>query len=153
MLRQSQRTALAVIQSQRAASIGGIRFHGDSFPAEKKTIPITFVRRNGEEKVVMGAAGQNLLRLAQENDIELEGACECSVACSTCHIVLDQQVYDKLPEASEDEEDMLDMAFGLTQTSRLGCQVHVEEWMKNCKVVVPQATRNFYVDGHQPQPH
>lgn len=101
----------------------------------------------------MAAKGQNLLRLAQENDVELEGACECSVACSTCHVILEPKVYSKLPEASEDEEDMLDMAFGLTQTSRLGCQVEVSEDMKGARIVLPKATRNFYVDGHTPTPH
>lgn len=60
--------------------------------------------------------GQNLLRVAQKNDVELEGACECSIACSTCHVILEPEFYDSLEEACEDEEDMLDMAFGLTET-------------------------------------
>lgn len=126
--------------------------HGHT-PKHLQTIPITFVRRNGEEVAVLAAKGQNLLRLAQEHDVELEGACECSVACSTCHVILEPKVYAKLPEASEDEEDMLDMAFGLTQTSRLGCQVEVSEDMAGARVVLPKATRNFYVDGHTPTPH
>jgi ferredoxin len=122
-------------------------------PESAKTIPITFIRRNGEHLKVMAAPGQNLLRVAQDNDVELEGACECSVACSTCHVILEKPLYDRLPEASEDEEDMLDMAFGLTETSRLGCQVIVDEKMKDTVVTLPKATRNFYVDGHKPKPH
>ena len=74
-------------------------------------------------------------------------------ACSTCHIILPYQIYDDLPEPSEDEEDMLDMAFGLMETSRLGCQVIVTEDMDELEIEMPKATRNFYVDGHVPKPH
>ena len=74
-------------------------------------------------------------------------------ACSTCHLIFPQQIYDTLPESSEDEEDMLDMAFGLTETSRLGCQVNVTTEMDGMVVQMPAATRNFYVDGHVPKPH
>jgi ferredoxin-2, mitochondrial len=62
-------------------------------------------------------------------------------------------VYDSLPYPSEDEEDMLDLAYGLEPTSRLGCQVKLTEEMDGVEVRIPQATRNFYVDGHVPQPH
>jgi ferredoxin len=62
-------------------------------------------------------------------------------------------LYDKLPEPSEDEEDMLDMAFGLTETSRLGCQIVVTKEMDGVELEMPRATRNFYVDGHVAKPH
>ena len=68
-------------------------------------------------------------------------------------MIFPDEVFDELPEASEDEEDMLDMAFGLTETSRLGCQVTITEEMDGIVVEMPKATRNFYVDGHVPQPH
>ena len=97
--------------------------------------------------------GQNLLEIAHRNGIELEGACECSVACSTCHVILDCDVFDALPEPCEDEDDMLDQAPGLTETSRLGCQVVVTEDMEGTVVELPMFTRNFYVDGHVPEPH
>jgi ferredoxin len=74
-------------------------------------------------------------------------------ACSTCHLIFPQEAFDELPESSEDEEDMLDMAFGLRETSRLGCQVIVTEEMEGMVVEMPKATRNFYVDGHVPKPH
>lgn len=93
------------------------------------------------------------MRVAQKNDVELEGACEASIACSTCHVILSPDVFDCQEEASEEEEDMLDMAFGLTETSRLGCQIIVSKTMEGSKVTLPKATRNFYVDGHVPQPH
>lgn len=71
----------------------------------------------------------------------------------TCHGIFPEDIFDQLPEASEDEEDMLDMAPGLEETSRLCCQVTVEEYMDGMTVTMPQATRNFYVDGHVPKPH
>lgn len=74
-------------------------------------------------------------------------------ACSTCHLILPPSLYDALPEPSEDEEDMLDMAFGLTETSRLGCQITVTADMDGVVLEMPKATRNFYVDGHTPKPH
>jgi ferredoxin len=68
-------------------------------------------------------------------------------------LIFPQEAFDELPESSEDEEDMLDMAFGLRETSRLGCQVIVTEEMEGLVVEMPKATRNFYVDGHVPKPH
>eukprot|EP00904_Undaria_pinnatifida_P008904 jgi/Undpi1/5143/HiC_scaffold_19.g08494.m1 len=97
--------------------------------------------------------GMNLMRAAQANGVDLEGACEGVCACSTCHVIFTGEVFDSLPESSEDEEDMLDLAFGLTETSRLGCQVIVTPEMDGIVVKLPAATRNFYVDGHVPQPH
>jgi len=94
-----------------------VRFHGDDhFDPDAKHVHITFVKKDGTEHEVEGRVGQNLLRLAQKHNMELEGACECSLACSTCHVILEPDVFDNLPEPCEDEEDMLDMAFGLTET-------------------------------------
>jgi len=132
-----------------------VRFHGgdEHIDPNAKSVNIIFVKRDEEEVQVEGKVGENLLRLAQKNGIELEGACECSIACSTCHVYLEPEIYDQLEEPVEDEEDMLDQAFGLSETSRLGCQVIVQEFMEGTRVELPQATRNFYVDGHVPQPH
>ena len=124
-----------------------------SAPANSAVVTINFKRRDGSMTVAKGKVGDNLLRLAQRYDIELEGACEGVCACSTCHVILPDDLYDQLEEASELEEDMLDMAFGLTPTSRLGCQVLLDEDMDNTVIELPKATRNFYVDGHVPKPH
>mmetsp|Transcript_9215 Transcript_9215/g.10613 ORF Transcript_9215/g.10613 Transcript_9215/m.10613 type:complete len:191 (-) Transcript_9215:1714-2286(-) len=131
------------------------RFHGDDdhIPDDAPVVNFSFVTKDEKEVLVEAKVGQNLLRVAQKNDVELEGACECSIACSTCHVILEPEFYDSLEEACEDEEDMLDMAFGLTETSRLGCQILVSEIMEGTKVTLPKATRNFYVDGHVPEPH
>lgn len=72
------------------------------------------------------------------------GACEGSCSCSTCHVIVeDEELYDKIPEASDDENDMLDLAFGLTETSRLGCQIVMNEELDGLRVKLPAMTRNM----------
>ena len=105
-----------------------------------------FVYPDGTKKEVEAPAGLSVLEIAHRNDVPLEGACEGSLACSTCHIVVDKDDYERLPEASEDEEDMLDLAFGLTHTSRLGCQITMTEELDGLTVALPTATRNMMVD-------
>ena len=89
------------------------------------TVKITFHDRDGTIKVADCKIGSDLLHCAQDHDISLEGACEASLACSTCHVILEPKLYNSLPAAQEEEEDLLDLAFGLTSTSRLGCQVKI----------------------------
>ena len=107
---------------------------------------MTFVMPDGTKKEVEAPVGLSVLEIAHRNDIPLEGACEGSLACSTCHVVVDKDDYERLPEATEDEEDMLDLAFGLTHTSRLGCQIKMTEELDGLVVAVPSATRNMMVD-------
>lgn len=107
---------------------------------------ITFILTDGTEKVIDAPNGISLLEVAHKNDISLEGACEGSLACSTCHVVIDEAFYDGLPPATDDEEDMLDLAFGLTHTSRLGCQIMMNDSLEGLKVKLPAATRNMMVD-------
>jgi 2Fe-2S ferredoxin len=106
---------------------------------------IIFVGNNGERKEVEAPLGLSVLEIAHKNNIDLEGACEGSLACSTCHVIVDPAFYDKLPEATEDEEDMLDLAFGLTHTSRLGCQIKITPELDGLVVSLPSATRNMMV--------
>ncbi|KAL1664940.1 ferredoxin [Schizophyllum commune] len=101
-------------------------------------------------KTVEAMEGDDILSIAHEYDIDLEGACEGSIACSTCHVILPEEYFDKLPEPSDDENDMLDMAFGLTDTSRLGCQVQLTKDLDGMTITLPAATRNMFVDGHKP---
>ena len=99
---------------------------------------ITFVHRNGKETTIDAEIGKSVMEIAVDNDVEIEAACEGSLACATCHmIVLDRDRYDALPEVDEDEEDMLDLAFGLTKTSRLTCQVRVTEALDGIRFKVP----------------
>jgi len=84
----------------------------------------------------------------------MEGACEASLACVTCHCyVEDESFADVIPEATEEEEDLLDKAPFLDMSSRLGCQIVLTEEMGGLVLRLPRATANFYVDGHVPQPH
>jgi 2Fe-2S ferredoxin len=102
-----------------------------------------FIERNGTRREVDAPLGLSVLEIAHRNDIDLEGACEGSLACSTCHVVIESEWYELLKEATEDEEDMLDLAFGLTRTSRLGCQIIITEELDGLTVTLPQATRNM----------
>jgi ferredoxin-2, mitochondrial len=134
--------------------VGAIRNHGGpQLAADAPTVSLTFVQPDETTKVVQARVGETLLQTAHRNDIDLEGACEGVCACSTCHLIMPEELFDTLEEPSEDEEDMLDMAFGLTETSRLGCQITVREDMDGAVLKMPSATRNFYVDGHVPKPH
>ncbi|KAJ9168073.1 hypothetical protein P3X46_019645 [Hevea brasiliensis] len=120
----------------------------------KEMISVTFVDKDGEEKHIKVPIGMSMLEAAHEHDIELEGACEGSLACSTCHvIVMDVECYNKLEDPTDEENDMLDLAFGLTETSRLGCQVIAKPELDGIRLAIPAATRNFAVDGYVPKPH
>ena len=119
---------------------------------------VTFVARDGGKHVINGKVGDNLMYLAHryQHDnpaVALEGACEASLACSTCHVIVSPQHYDILPEASEEEEDMLDLAPCLESTSRLGCQITLTHELDGMEITLPQHSVNFYVDGHVPEPH
>jgi ferredoxin len=104
---------------------------------------ITFLPMN---QTVDVEAGVTVLEAAHEHDIALEGACEGSLACSTCHVIVDAAWYDKLEEATDDEEDMLDQAFGLTATSRLGCQLIMSAAIDGLIVTIPEYSKNISVD-------
>lgn len=107
---------------------------------------MTFVYPDGTRYEVDAPIGLSVLEIAHRNNIDLEGACEGSLACSTCHVVIDPDFYEILSPASEDEEDMLDLAFGLTHTSRLGCQIKMTPELDGLVVILPSATRNMMVD-------
>jgi len=101
-----------------------------------------FIEKNGTERAVEAPLGLSVLEIAHKHGIDIEGACEGSLACSTCHVIVDPGWYPKLARATEDEEDMLDLAFGLTATSRLGCQIVMTPALDGLKVKLPAGTRN-----------
>jgi len=103
---------------------------------------VTFVKPNGDRVEVDAPLGKTLLEIAHQNGIELEGACEGSLACSTCHLIVEEEDFDLLQDASDDEEDMLDLAYGLTPTSRLGCQIVMTEELDNLVVALPSGFNN-----------
>ena len=103
-----------------------------------------FIDKEGDEHTFEVSDGSNLLDIAQANDLEMEGACGGSCACSTCHVIVeDQDMYDRMEEPTDDENDMLDLAFGLTETSRLGCQIKMSKELDGLKVRLPSMTRNM----------
>jgi ferredoxin len=95
------------------------------------------------DQEVEGKAGQRLLDVAWAAKQPLEGACEGVMACSTCHVIVDPQDFERLPPASEEEEDLLDIAAHVTRTSRLACQIMLTEALETLNVRVPPAARNW----------
>jgi 2Fe-2S ferredoxin len=104
---------------------------------------MVFIDRDGTPREVDAPIGLSVLEIARRHGIDIEGACEGSLACSTCHVIVDPEWYESLKEASEDEEDMLDLAFNLSKTSRLGCQIIITEELDGLTVSLPAATRSL----------
>ena len=105
-------------------------------------LKVTFIERDGAAREVEAKAGQTILDIAHVHGIDIEGACEGAMACSTCHVIVEPDWYDRLPEPSEDEEDMLDFASCLAATSRLGCQIEVTDSLDGLVVRLPREVRN-----------
>ena len=103
---------------------------------------MTFVERDGTHREVSAPLGLSVLEVAHKHGVDIEGACEGSLACSTCHVIVDPAWFPKLVKPTEDEEDMLDLAFGLEKTSRLGCQLVITEALDGLVVRLPASTRN-----------
>ena len=103
---------------------------------------MTFISPDGQRQTVDAPLGLSVMEIAHRHEIELEGACEGSLACSTCHVIVAPDWYELLTEATEEEEDMLDLAFGLSKTSRLGCQIRMTEELDGLVVTLPAGTRN-----------
>ncbi|NPD65571.1 2Fe-2S iron-sulfur cluster binding domain-containing protein [Lichenicola cladoniae] len=99
---------------------------------------MTFIERNGAPRQVEAPLGLSVLEIAHRHGIDLEGACEGSLACATCHVVVDPAWAGKLAKPTEDEEDMLDLAFGLEKTSRLGCQLVITDALDGLVVRLPK---------------
>ncbi|KDR74660.1 hypothetical protein GALMADRAFT_249567 [Galerina marginata CBS 339.88] len=135
-------------RTQSLHSSAVLRHMGVDRPTPGTGLKVHFKDSHGNLiKTVEANEGDDILAIAHEYDIDLEGACEGSVACSTCHVILPTEYYDILPEPEDDENDMLDMAFGLTDTSRLGCQVKMTKALDGITCTLPSATRNMFVDG------
>lgn len=120
------------------------RFHGHIHtPKPGEELKVTFITKDGAQKTFEVAEGDNVMDIAQAYNLDMEGACGGSCACSTCHIIIDPEYYDAIPEPDDDENDMLDLAFGLTETSRLGCQVKMTKELDGVRIALPAMTRNL----------
>lgn len=107
-------------------------------------ITVNFVSADGEQTVTAKASdGDDLLTVAQIHDQPLEGTCEGQMACSTCHVIVAAEDFEKLPEATEMEEDMLDLAAGARRTSRLACQITLTKELDGLTVHIPSESRNM----------
>lgn len=95
------------------------------------------------EREVDAPAGQRLLDVAWKEKLPLEGSCEGVMACSTCHVIVDAADFPRLPPASEEEEDLLDIAAHATRTSRLACQILLTESLESLSVRIPPGVRNW----------
>ena len=103
---------------------------------------MVFIERDGTQKEVEAPLGLSVLEIAHRNSVDIEGACEGSLACSTCHVIVDGAWFAKLAKPTEDEEDMLDLAFDLQETSRLGCQLIMTDALEGLVVKLPSGSRN-----------
>ncbi|XP_061882872.1 ferredoxin-2, mitochondrial [Entelurus aequoreus] len=132
-------------------------YHNEETSADEDisedVVNVVYIDRSGQRIPVKAKVGDNVMYLAQKFGIELEGACEASLACSTCHVYVNTDHLDTLPEPLEREDDMLDMAPMLQENSRLGCQIILTTEQEGMEITLPKVTRNFYVDGHVPKPH
>lgn len=107
------------------------------------TVNINFLEESSGTIVPIKAKiGEKVVDIAIDHDIDIEAACGGELACSTCHVVLPQEFFDKLEPAVEEEEDMLDLAWGLTDRSRLCCQITVSPELEGCTFTIPTETNN-----------
>lgn len=116
-------------------------------------IPFVFLAKNNEAYQVKANVGETLLQVAHRSSVPLEGACGGSLSCSTCHVVLEEDFYHSVTDnnpISDDENDMLDYAYGVTQCSRLGCQVKVDESFKGASIQLPPQRWDFLSLGDEP---
>ena len=105
---------------------------------------VRFLKVDGElDKEVEAPAGSVLLDVAQQAGEPLEGACEGQMACSTCHVIVDPRDFDRLPPASEEEDDLLDLAWGVMRTSRLACQIRLTDELDTLTVKMPGGFHNW----------
>jgi ferredoxin len=106
-------------------------------------VRVRFIGRDGEVTEAEGEAGAPLLDVAQAAGLPLEGTCEGQMACSTCHVIVAKEWFDRLPPAVEEEEDMLDLAAGVVRTSRLSCQIVLSERLDGLEVRIPAESRDM----------
>ncbi|XP_069739655.1 adrenodoxin, mitochondrial [Phaenicophaeus curvirostris] len=123
----------------RAARLFGLSARAALSSDDK--ITVHFINRDGEKLTAKGKPGDSLLDVVVDNNLDIDGfgACEGTLACSTCHLIFENHIFEKLDAITDEEMDMLDLAYGLTETSRLGCQICLKKSMDDMTVRVPEA--------------
>ncbi|XP_066999452.2 adrenodoxin-like protein 2, mitochondrial [Anabrus simplex] len=145
-LAQSCRFFSVLCCKLQRSSFTTVRYWSSTLPLHKKQeLQVTFHKVNGEKLTAKCKEGDSLLDVVVNNDLDLEGygACEGTLTCSTCHLILKKEDFDRLPEKPTDEElDMLDLAYDLTDTSRLGCQITMTKDLDGLEVKVPASVND-----------
>jgi ferredoxin-2, mitochondrial len=108
-------------------------------------VKVCFVNTDGERKTIEAEPGGRLLEVAQGAGMPLEGTCEGQMACSTCHVIVASPWFDSLSQPSADEEDMLDLAAGVTRQSRLSCQIELTEALDGIEIHIPKVARDMQI--------
>lgn len=152
-LRRLTHARLQVLSGRTAAAVSaGARLTGQrSFTAGTQTlrsdnkVTVHFINRDGEKITVKGSPGDSLLDVVINEDLDFDGygACEGTLACSTCHLIFDEDTYKKLGPVTDEELDMLDLAYGLTDTSRLGCQICLSKSLEGIVARVPESVADI----------
>lgn len=104
---------------------------------------MTFITPDGARREMDAPLGHSLLEIARTNGVPIEGACDGSLSCATCHVIVAPEYFGLLDPVSEDEEDMLDLAFGVTKFSRLGCQIQMTDALNGLTVTLAEETVNW----------
>lgn len=108
-------------------------------------LTVSFLTAKGDKVTAEAEPGANLLEVAQAAGMPLEGTCEGQMACSTCHVIVTDEWFERLTDPSMDEEDMLDLAAGVTRTSRLSCQIDLEPALDGLEVRIPGVSRDMQI--------
>ncbi|KAL0963609.1 hypothetical protein UPYG_G00308570 [Umbra pygmaea] len=137
-------SAYLPLASDRILSTG-VQALSLSCHSSQKKVTITFINRDGKKITSSGTKGDSLLDLVVKQNLDINGfgACEGTLACSTCHVILDPKVYEQLGPITDEENDLLDLAYGLTDTSRLGCQVCLSRDLDGVTVCVPDGVNDM----------
>ncbi|XP_043965825.1 adrenodoxin-like [Gambusia affinis] len=143
-LREYSRRSSAVSRgawqpSERSFTTGTQPLRSDS------KVTVHFINRDGEKITVKASPGDSLLDVVINEDLDFDGfgACEGTLACSTCHLIFDEEMYKKLGPVTDEEMDMLDLAYGLTDTSRLGCQICLTKSLEGMVARVPESVADI----------
>ncbi|XP_037552432.1 adrenodoxin [Nematolebias whitei] len=124
---------------------GGRGLTSGTQPLRSDKVTVHFINRDGEKITAKGSPGDTLLDLVINENLDFDGfgACEGTLACSTCHLIFDEEMYKKLGSITDEEMDMLDLAYGLTETSRLGCQICLTKAQDGMVVRVPESVADI----------
>ncbi|KAJ6662332.1 hypothetical protein lerEdw1_012496 [Lerista edwardsae] len=144
LLKAAASSCRRVPAASRWGSLGpGRLFHAAALAGlgSEDKVTVHFVNRDGDKLTAQGKVGDSLLDLVVDNNLDIDGfgACEGTLACSTCHLIFEDHIFEKLDAITDEEMDMLDLAYGLTERSRLGCQICLKKFMNNMTVRVPEA--------------